>query len=141
MDTEEAMKKKGPRKELRDIDRAVIQAVMFENGIIPMENTLIDMRRPLKQLPPAEARAAKRKFRKLWRKAAKATVGNGKTRSVKEEAQNRELGVGKHVPSRAERNARKQLVFDQMWNNTIGPIIENFENVIDQSTKPKGNTK
>lgn len=119
---------KKPRRELRDVDRAIIQAVMFQSGILPMEKTDLDMRRALQQLSPEEARVLKRKFRKLWRKAMRAEVGNGKTRTSKEEQQKAKLGVGKHVPSRSERNARKQLVFDKLWNEVIGPLVENFEN-------------
>jgi len=119
---------KKPRKELRDVDRAIIQTVMFQSGILPMEKTDLDMRRALQQLSPEEARILKRKFRKLWRKAMRATIGNGKTRNGKEEREHAKLGVGKHVPSRAERNARKQLVFDELWNTVIGPLIEKFEN-------------
>jgi len=115
---------------LRDVDRAFIQAVMFESGILPMEKTTLDMRRALHQLSPEEARKLKRKFRKLWRKAMRKEVGDpkGKRAEAKEQATKTRLGVGKHVPSRAERNARKQLVFDQFWQEIIGPLIENFEN-------------
>ncbi len=120
----------GPRKNLRDVDRAFIQTVMFEAGILPMEKTTLDMQRALKQLSPDEARQLKRKFRKLWRKAMRKEVGNptGKHAVRKEEAAKHRLGVGKHVPSRAERTARKQLVFNQFWTEIIGPLIENFEN-------------
>jgi hypothetical protein len=103
---------------------------MFELGILPMEKTTLDMRRALQQLSPEEARQLKRKFRKMWRKAMRKEVGNpkGKRADVKEQAAKSRLGVGKPVPSRAERNARKQLVFDQVWAEIIGPLVENFEN-------------
>lgn len=103
---------------------------MFEAGILPMEKTTLDMRRALQQLSPEEARVLKRKFRKAWRKAMRKEVGNptGKRAEAKAQAAKTRLGVGKHVPSRAERNARKQLVFDQFWEEIIGPLIENFEN-------------
>jgi hypothetical protein len=118
-----------PRKVLRDVDRAFIHAVMFESGIIPMEKTTLDMRRALQQLDPEEARTLKRKFRKLWRKAMKQEIGDPKSKraDVKETAAKQKYGVGKHVPSRTERNARKQLVFDQMWEQYIVPMLINFE--------------
>lgn len=118
-----------PRKNLRDVDRAIISSVMFEAGIVPMEKTDLDMRRALAQLPPEEARAAKRKFRKLWRKALRAQLGstNKKNHEARAKAAKAKLGVGKHVPSRLERNARKQLVFDEMWEETIEPLIKNFD--------------
>lgn len=122
-------RKTGPRENLREVDRAFIQAVMFQLGILPMEKTDLDMRRALTQLPAEEARALKRKFRKLWRKAMRAEVGNGpKTRNIKETSAKQKYGVGKHVPSRAERTARKKLVFDLLWKDYIEPMLKNFEN-------------
>jgi hypothetical protein len=119
------MKHRPPRKELRDVDRTFIQAVMFECGILPMEKTTLDMRRALQQLPPEEARRFKRKFRKLWRKAMQEKAGANQ--KLKSEVIKQELGVGKHVPSRAERNARKKLVFDSLWKELIEPMIRRFE--------------
>ena len=128
-----------PGKELRDVDRALISSVMFQLGILPMERTDLDMRRALTQLQPEEARTLKRKFRKLWRKAMRAEVGNGpKTRTSKTEAAKKRLGVGKHVPSRAERNARKQLVFDVLWKNAIEPMLKRFENPDLDRGSPEG---
>jgi hypothetical protein len=118
-----------PRKNLRDVDRAFIHAVMFELGILPMESTTLDMERALKQLSPDEQRQLKRKFRKMWRKAMKKEVGSpkGKRADAKELLAKTRLGVGKKTPSRQELNARKQLVFDQVWNAYIAPLIANFE--------------
>jgi hypothetical protein len=118
-----------PRKNLRDVDRAFIHSIMFELGILPMEKTTLDMKRVLEQLDADEARQLKRKFRKLWRKAMKKEVGSpkGKRAETKEHVAKQRYGVGKPVPSRSERNARKQLVFDQIWKEIIGPLVENFE--------------
>lgn len=129
-----------PRGNLRDVDRAFIQTVMFQLGILPMEKTDLDMRRALQQLPPEEARVLKRKFRKLWRKAMKATVGNGTKRGVRQQSTQSKLGVGKHVPSRAERNARKELVFEQLWQSTIEPMIKKFENPTKEDLLTKAET-
>jgi len=131
-----------PRENLRDVDRAFIQTVMFELGILPIEKPSLDMQRALKQLSAEEARQLKRKFRKLWRKAMKKEVGNpnGKRANLKEQATKHRLGVGKPVPSRAERNARKQLVFDQVWKEMIAPLVENFESAgekFGKGAKPK----
>jgi len=119
-----------PRKNLREVDKAIISAVMFNSGIIPMELTTLDMRRVLAQLPPDEARVLKRKFRKLWRKAMRSEIGNGPTRTKREIAAKNRLGIGKVVPSRSEKNARKELVFKKMWHDIIEPHIRNFENSI-----------
>jgi len=117
--------KQGPRKNLRDVDRAIIHTVMFDQGIIPMERVDNDMRRVLAQLPPGEARALRRKFRKLWRRALKQLTQGASERNAKRIETLH--GVGKSTPSRAEFNARKQLVFDRLWSDHIEPMIRNFE--------------
>jgi len=120
-------------KQLRDVDRALIQAVMFQLGILPMESTELDMRRVLQEFDPGEARTFRRKFRKVWRQAMKASLAAGgepmtKSQEQQEERVKRSLGVGKQVPSRAERNARKKLVFDKLWREAIGPMLQRFDN-------------
>jgi len=120
-------------KQLRDVDRALIQAVMFQLGILPMESTELDMRRILQEFTFDEARAFRRKFRKVWRQSMRASLaarGEPTTRSQEqqEERLKRTLGVGKQVPSRAERNARKKLVFDRLWKEAIDPMLQRFDN-------------
>lgn len=122
---------KGQRGELRDVERTFVQVIMFEAGIVPMEKTGLDMRRALNQLDPAEARQLRRKFRKLWRKAAARAVAQG---SMGKEAAKGKLGLGKKVPSRSERNARKQLVFDELWTSLIGPMVRRFDNAGKETT-------
>jgi len=120
--------------ELRDVDRAFINAVMFESGILPMENSHLDMRRALSQLSREEARALKRKFRKLWRKAARAKVNEVLKQSGTSASETasigltHRLGVGKTTPSRDEKTARKDMVCDMMWEKYIVPLLERFEN-------------
>jgi hypothetical protein len=132
-------KQKPPLNQLRDVDRAIIQAVMFQMGIIPMEKTEFDMTRVLRQLDPAEARTLKRKFRKLWRQAMRTGVDRGTRSSQKTKtlAATSRYGIGKRVPTRAQRNARKQLVFNQLWQDVISPLIQNFENA-GGASMPKG---
>lgn len=118
---------------LRAVEKALIQSVMFENGILPMEKTTLDMRRALSQLSPEESRQFKRKFRKMWRKAMRAqgdTTPAGTNKATRLKA---DLGVGKHVPSRAERNARKTLVFTYLWREVIEPLVERFERAGDDA--------
>lgn len=112
------------KKVLRDVDRAVLQSVMFAQGILPMETVTLDMRRALNQLPLNEARMLARKFRKLWRKAMRAKeesnpIGHAHVRT--------QLGVGNQQHSREELNARKKLVFDQLWRDHVAPLLRNFE--------------
>lgn len=120
------------RDDLRPVDKAFIHTVMFEMGVLPIEDPTLDMRVPLKQLTPEEARVLKRKFRKLWRKCMKAQLADGgvsgKAAKSREDQAKAKLGVGKHVPSRAERLARKRLVYERVWNEVIVPMLIRFEN-------------
>lgn len=118
------------RAELRPVDKAFIHSVMFELGILPIEDPTLDMRVPLRQLSPEEARVIKRKFRKMWRKCMKAEVGHpkGKQAEAKATAAQAKLGVGKHVPSRHERLERKRLVYTRIWEEYIVPMLIKFEN-------------
>lgn len=116
---------KTPNGEIRDVERTFVHVVHFEAGIVPMEKTGLDMRRALNQLEPDEARKLKRRFRKLWRKLAARQVAQG---SASDKMMKGKLGTGKQVPSRAERNARKQLVFDEIWASVIEPMVRRFDN-------------
>lgn len=113
---------------LRDVDRTLIQAVMFKAGIIPMETPELDMNRALKQLSPEESRKFKRKFRKLWRKAMRNFIKNGKSRETRENSIKQKLGVGKTIISRHESNERKILVSDFLWKE-ISSLIERFDQI------------
>lgn len=120
------------KNHLREVERVFIHAVMLQLGILPMENAELDMGRVLHQLEPEEARKFRRKFRKIWRQQMKASQhvsGQQMTRSQQNQEENlkRRLGVGKQVPSRAERNARKKLVFDRLWREAIEPMVRRFE--------------
>lgn len=125
------------REELRPVDKAFIHTVMFELGILPIEDPVLDMRVPLRQLTPEEARVVKRKFRKLWRKLARdrAARAGGKSGAGKQQAVQKEYGMGKQQPSRAERLARKRLVYEQIWEQVIVPMLQKFEN---PERAPKG---
>jgi hypothetical protein len=126
------------RGELRPVDKVFIHSVMFEMGILPIEDPTLDMRVPLRQMSPEEARIIKRKFRKLWRKYMRAQVGNpnGTQGRTKEKAVQQKLGVGKHVPSRAERLERKRLVYKKVWEEVIVPMLVKFENPEREKGKP-----
>jgi len=123
----------GKKQNLREVDRALIQTVMFQMGILPMESTELDMRRVLMQFDPEEARKFRRKFRKIWRQMMKNSLCAGgqpmtKSQQNQEESLKRRLGVGKQVPSRTERNARKKLVFDLLWREANEPVLHRFDN-------------
>lgn len=117
---------------MTDAERAFTHHVMFSEGIVPMEDPRIDIRRALETLPPEEARKAKRKFRKLWRKylrmqeckrLKKTSYGNEKVNT----------GRGAKSPSRENKLSRKQLVVDVLRQNVILPAVKAFNEIPKQT--------
>lgn len=107
-----------PNAGLRDVERALISATGFEAGIVPIENPEHDFSRILAQLPADEALRLKRKFRKLWRKAAKEDRLHFGPLAV---------GMGSKAPTRAQKQQRKRIVFRMLWRDIVAPAIERFE--------------
>jgi hypothetical protein len=92
---------------------------MFNVGIVPIDDFRHDIGRALVQLPADEARKLKRKFRKLWRREArKATERNVAPVTC---------GLGKRVPTRSERLARKKLIYRALWVNVVVPILDKLK--------------
>ena len=110
---------------LTDAERAFIHAAGFQAGIVPIEVHTHDMRRALAGLPDEEARKLKRKFRKLWRKIMRAKNGASKTTGQKTKLQS-QLGLGKKIPTKGERNARKELVAKTLHDEKVKPMLEQF---------------
>lgn len=108
---------------LRPVDDLLICSTMFELGIVPIENESFDIRRALEQIPADDARKAKRKFRKLWRKLVKRKLSNNK-RST---ASDRFGGTGAN-PNRRQRTARKRLVREHVWCEYIAQMLYDIEN-------------
>lgn len=117
------------RTSLRDVDRAFIYHVMFEAGIVPMETPDMDMTRPLKDTSPEEARVLKRKFRKVWRRLVKKQLAAKSTPKSLKDRTKKNLGVGNKTPSRAEKLARKAMVFEEFWRTKVQPMLQDFEKV------------
>ncbi len=129
-------------EELRPVDKAFINSVMFDVGILPMEHTGLDMGRPLKQISVEEARVIKRKFRKMWRKLMQKEITErisvGKSiqpmRNAEDVADRAKksvklkFGSGKQIPSKQDKLNRKRAVFEFIWTNTIAPMLSKFEN-------------
>lgn len=115
----------GEETKMKDHERAVLMATMFEAGIIPLEQgeTSFDMKRVLAQLPPEEAHKLKRKFRKVWRKLAQA----GSAKSLDKSRTKHTYGVGHPNPSRDARRNRKDLVFKHFLVDVVTPLINKFE--------------
>lgn len=83
------------------------QSAYHALGIVPMSYARADVGRILNDLPPAEARKMRRKFRKLWRKLAR-TRGVEKPHASRYDQKYRDmLGYGKDVPTKKMKLARK----------------------------------
>ena len=74
-----------------------------EAGVAPIEDFGHDFNRILASHPPEEARRLKRKFRKLWRTAAKKEKGHA-----------RRCGLGAEEPTKSQKRNRKLLVLTKV---------------------------
>lgn len=101
--------------------RAFIHHVMFSKGIVPLETTDVDVRRALKGISEEDARALKRKFRKIWRKQVKNADKNDYIA--------KKCGLASKEPTKMEKHARKQLVFNELWKTCIAPMIAKFNDL------------
>ena len=92
------------------LERFLVHDACFKAGIIPLETSNADVGVSLKQLPPDEARKAKRKFRKLWRRE-QARFGGCES-----------LGNKGQRPKRWQRVARKRAVMHRVGER-IAPVL------------------
>lgn len=95
----------------------LLEAEYLRRGIAPIRPgyTQADVSRDMSKMTPEEQRTAKRKFRKAWRSAAKASRNkvSGKsspTRASTERYLANELGLGQSEPSRRHKRSRKLAV-------------------------------
>jgi hypothetical protein len=98
-------------------------AMLFlEEGVVPMSRYgqskamsapwHFDMNKILAALSPEEAHVMRRKFRKMWRQAA-ASLEKRNGRSARRTL--RDIGFHEGAPRKAQKNARKTLVFGKAW--------------------------
>ncbi len=119
---------------LKDIEKALMYEISFSLGILPIENVHADMSRALKDLSPEEARAFKRKFRKVWKKTFKQMVAQHQKLYGKKHAaafvkrMNDVVGLGKKNPTKNEKIARKNFVSREIFS-VISPAVTAFEKI------------
>lgn len=122
---------------LTDAERMFTHAVMFKEGIVPMEDPHMDMRRALAGLSPEEARKMKRKFRKLWRRLEAATVKT-KTRfdfpTLHAVVPSGETPTPPAKPTKLQKLRRKQIVHDHLRKTKILPLVKKFNSLKDVLT-------
>ena len=99
------------------IKSTLITLDFFERGVVPLAATWratataipcsYDINAVLKDLPPEEARAMRRRFRKLWRNIARRAAANGGKKSM---ITVKQLGLGRAEPSKLQKVTRKMCV-------------------------------
>jgi len=100
---------------VNEFDKVKMMIMCLEENIVPFGHGNgglmpdFDVNRALDQLPPEEARKMKRKFRKLWRQAARRFSRPGSCKEEKKAAI--ELGRGNPTPEKKHKNRRKWRVF------------------------------
>jgi len=93
----------------------------LELGIAPIEYAVHDYGKLLEGLPPEEARAAKRKFRKIWRSLVKQ--GDPKLAHT----WSRQLGLGAPSPTKQQKNARKREVHRRVMLEQVLPTLKKIK--------------
>jgi len=111
--------------DMNEAERLFIHTVMFREGIVPMEDPNMDVRRALADLPPDEARKLKRKFRKLWRKKMKSGVG----KAITANAVKTHFGTKGKQPTRANKQWRKQAIWDHLKKTQVDPMVKQFKEI------------
>lgn len=99
-----------------------LEMFFLEEGIVPMSRYgrhknisapwHFDMNKILAAMPPEEATIMRRKFRKLWRKAA---IALEKRNGRSARRQLRDVGFHQGDPKKSQKNSRKVLVFGKAW--------------------------
>lgn len=112
-------------KLINENEKTLLTIAMLRDGVIPIENTVHDMNRSLDSLSKDDSRKTKRKFRKLWRKLAKADVKRFAPKNQKLEFSSR-FGFKGQNPSREQREARKDIVQHHYLQDVVRPILHNF---------------
>jgi hypothetical protein len=116
---------------LNDPIRSLFREVACHTlGIAPINNVAHDFNKTLASLPPDEARAMKRKFRKLWRKFARES----KNASA---AYIRQLGLGEASPTKKQKKMRKVEVSRRIDGDVVGAMATASK---DSSNRREGDT-
>lgn len=90
-----------------ELTRTLRLQVCMEMGIVPLldaDDVRKDVLRALKELPPEESRALRRKFRKAWRKEARSAA-----RILKHKKPGA-AGLGSPAPDKRAKKERKWMV-------------------------------
>lgn len=96
----------------------LLETVSHELGIAPIKTIHHDYNRILAGLSPEEARMAKRKFRKAWRKVANDLI----KKKISGKYIKQTLGIGSDRPTRSQKNTRKTIVLGHILDKVVVPM-------------------
>ena len=96
-------------------------------GIAPIGNINHDYGRLMEKLPPEEARKMKRKFRKLWRRAADKHKLNAPYVA--------QIGIGNPLPTRSMKKFRKGAVAHYVQWNLVMPTLKRINEGTNEHSK------
>lgn len=96
----------------------LMETVFHEAGLAPIKTIHHDYNRILADLSPEEARIAKRKFRKLWRRTAKYLI----EKKINGRYMKQTLGIGAERPTRSQKNTRKTIVLGHVLDKVVVPM-------------------
>lgn len=106
----------------RNITREIFTTTLYHTlGIVPLTSARQDCGRILNAMSGDEARKAKRKFRKQWRKIAKKLQTLAKNPHAHIVLQRR-LGIGDKAPDKSHLAARKSEVMKSV-NEAVNRLI------------------
>ena len=100
------------------LHKLLLTTAAHDLGIVPLDDVRDDVNRTLSTMPLDEARAMRRKFRKLWRKFCR---NSDKALSV-EYCDQMEMGSPK--PSRRARTTRKREVKRRILVDVVAPLMK-----------------
>lgn len=104
---------------MNDLLNSLRTLVAHQKGIVPLDPFWNrDIGRLLAELPPEEARAMKRKFRKMWRKEAKNIPMKTKTAKRFATRYKEQMGLGSQNPTKTQKKHRKAAVFRRLSIDT-----------------------
>ena len=94
-----------------DYQEILVKLRMLEEGIVPFSGySFVDINNALESLPPNERRKCRRKFRKLWRKAARSKEIAAQEHWVQNVSEFEVCKSSGRLPTRAQRRSRSRTV-------------------------------
>lgn len=115
------------------LDKILLQNAMFNEGIVPFDTSRTNVNTALQSVTPDEARKMKRKFRKMWRKLARAANTRDKVRMGFKNTFNDSTGKTSALRTRQikeQNRCRKSAVLMDMVVKHVAPVKNEMEDSV-----------